>query len=332
MLSAALSDLQTRDDSCFLCGAHSTAITQEHVFPKWLQRRYDLWNQRIGLLNDTKIQYRNLRIPCCSTCNTGALSRLEASVASAVDSGYDAVAALDERELYLWSAKIFYGILRNELNLLSDRSRPAEGSIVSEVLLRSLSNLHLFLQGIRGAHTFSGAPPYSVLVCNVYDLGRFQNYCFRDSLAYMTLAIRMGEVAVVVAFEDAGLSAASYGRYVAEVAGRKLHPIQFDELYARVTYQVSLLEGTVKYVTSRAADEMSGAQTTVFGSPYVRERSQEEFSRVLRVHVSPWLSHKGADSDSFVPPNLVPTWMTNDAGELLLQPLSSWAVDHRLDA
>jgi hypothetical protein len=140
----------------------------------------------------------------------------------------------------------------------------------------------------------------------------------------MTLAIRMGEVGVIVAFEDAILNAKSYGRYITEVDGRKLHPLQFDELYAKVTYQVSLIDNDIHYVTSEINGSSSPQQTEVVGNPYLREWSQEEFSRVLRTHVSQWFKSDVEDAGWFVPPNLVPTWMTDDAGHLLLLPLSSW--------
>jgi len=142
----------------------------------------------------------------------------------------------------------------------------------------------------------------------------------------------MGEVGVIVTFEDAALTTKTYGRYVAKVNGQKLHPFQFDELYARVTYQVSLIEGGVKYLTSKVTGSHNPPLTEVFASGQLREGSQENFSEVLRAHVSGWLKSNNKDSDWFVPPNLVPTWMTDDAGELLLLPLSGWERRSELDA
>ena len=48
---------------CFLCGKDS-ADSLEHVFPAWLQRRFQLWDQQLNLLNGTPIPYRNLTVPC----------------------------------------------------------------------------------------------------------------------------------------------------------------------------------------------------------------------------------------------------------------------------
>ncbi|HTN65364.1 MAG TPA: hypothetical protein VL051_04160 [Burkholderiaceae bacterium] len=124
----------------------------------------------------------------------------------------------------------------------------------------------------------------------------------------------------------------SLGRYVAKVDGQKLHPFQFEELYARVTYQVSLIEGGVKYFTSKVTGSSHPPQTEVFAGGYLREWTQEDFSEVLRAHVSRWLKSKDKDSDWFVSPNLVPTWMADDAGAPLLLPLSSWEIRSELDA
>jgi len=47
MAEQSFIEQSTSDDVCFLCGASGQDVTLEHVFPKWLQRRFDLWTQRI---------------------------------------------------------------------------------------------------------------------------------------------------------------------------------------------------------------------------------------------------------------------------------------------
>jgi hypothetical protein len=315
----------TSDDVCFLCGASGQDVTLEHVFPKWLQRRFNLWTQRVGLLNDSLIQYRQLTIPACARCNNVDLSRLESAVAKAVDGGYATASSLDPYLWYLWAGKLFYGVLRRELNLFRNRAKPEEGSIVSDSLLKSFSNLYLFLQGIRKKHEFTSEPPYSVLVCNLHDLGHLRNYGFRDNMIHMTVSVRMGDIALLVSLEDGGLTTESYGRFVGEVAGRKLHPIQFDELTAKVAYQVALLNGGVTYISSKVIDASEPMKTFVHRGGYLHEWSQEEFSHVLRAHVAGWLSEKEANETQwFVPPNSVPTWMTRPDGQLRLVALETW--------
>lgn len=324
MAEREFSDLEIGDDFCFLCGSRSDQLTQEHVFPKWLQHRYNLWNQKLGLLNETEIPYKNLLVPCCATCNQEALSKLELAVSTATRSGFESTSCLDPRLLYLWAGKLYFGVLRKEITLARNRSRPNDGAILSPEALRAFSELHLFLQGIRDRHDFPGKPPYSVLVCNLHDVGPPRNFCFRDSLFHMTLAVRLGEVGIIVALEDDGLTLDSYGRYVKEVGGRKLHPVQFDELYAKVLYQVSLIEGGVTYITSKHESETKPIRTYVVANGILRERSQKDYSKVLRPMVADWLRANPDEVQWFVPPNLVPTWMTDNTGAPLIRPLSEW--------
>ncbi|MFW9880988.1 MAG: hypothetical protein ACFFG0_48620 [Candidatus Thorarchaeota archaeon] len=45
-------------DRCFLCGRRlGDADSREHIFPRWLLRRFNLWDSELVLLNRTKIKY-----------------------------------------------------------------------------------------------------------------------------------------------------------------------------------------------------------------------------------------------------------------------------------
>lgn len=72
--------------TCFLCGCRLTRHSRrdEHVFPKWLQKQYVLWNKTLVLLNGTTIPYRKLTVPCCKNCNSKHLEPFEKIMARAV--------------------------------------------------------------------------------------------------------------------------------------------------------------------------------------------------------------------------------------------------------
>lgn len=101
---------------CFLCANHfdEAHLTAEHIIPQWAQRRFDLWNQQLILLNGTSFPYRQMTVPCCAECNKYRLQPIETSVSSAVSRGADAVRAVGRNTLFLWLGKIFYGILYRE--------------------------------------------------------------------------------------------------------------------------------------------------------------------------------------------------------------------------
>jgi hypothetical protein len=318
-------ELKFDNNTCFLCGCSDEDMTPEHLFPKWLQNKYNLWDQQITLLNGTNLPYRNMTVPCCKSCNNTHLAKLESEIRFTVESGYDASNKLDSFSWYLWAGKVLYGILRKEISLLADRADPSKGNIISEEVIKSFSNLHMFLQGIRNKHIFVDEVPYTVLICNLHDCGDQYNYDFKDDLVNFTLSLRMGEVGVIVSFQDAGLIRDTFARYVDEVDARKLHPLQFDELYAKINYQVSLMEYTPSFLTSSDINGEKVAETRIIkNSGYVKEWSQEYFSKVLYFHVAKWLDKDTKPDDLFVPPNLLQTWMTTPENKLLLLEKENW--------
>ena len=317
------------DDACFLCGTSILGDkTREHVFPRWLQNRHGLWDQEITLLNGTSIRYAQLTIPCCASCNNVHLSVMENRVRTAVEGGYVNAASLSPLTMYQWMAKIFYGILRKELTLSLDRRDADAGTIVPEELLQNFSTLHLFLQSIRQPFLFPDGQPFSVLTVNLHYFDGQDDFHFGDNLNLMTAALRTKDVGFIVAFQDAGILDQSYGRYVRDLAGRKVTPIQFAELFAKSVYQVSLFTRTPKFVT--ATDDNPSVPTKVYmlpigglsSKPVVERWVQSDYFEVLSAimrRTDPTLDQAGW----FSPPNHVITWMTDESGTLKL-----WECTH----
>ena len=143
--------LRSGREFCFLCGLCLTPELEspEHIIPKWIQERYDLWDQRLTLLNRTTIPYRQLTIPCCSPCNTEHLSKIETQVRRACAAGRDAVLSLPPLTLFLWAGKILYGIVYREHLVPSDRQAAEEGPLVPTEFLEEFRLHHRFLQAAR---------------------------------------------------------------------------------------------------------------------------------------------------------------------------------------
>ena len=89
------------NDRCFLCGELLTDDnrSKEHVYPKWLQNKFNLWNASLILLNNTPIRYKDLTIPCCKRCNGIMSNKIEKPVQHLVDGGYDAFVKVLRKEL-----------------------------------------------------------------------------------------------------------------------------------------------------------------------------------------------------------------------------------------
>jgi hypothetical protein len=219
------------------------------VFPKWLQNRFDLWDQRLDLINRTSIPYRQLTIPCCGTCNNVHLAKIENIMGAAVASGPSAVAKLPPSTVYMWLSKIFYGILYRESLLRADRTG-GKRPIVPKGVLQELRLHHDFMQGIRRSLEFPLSVPGSVFIFGMAQPNPIElQFDFLDNHANLSIALRMGSVGIVCCLQDGGLTKRFHDHLKRPYYRKnRLHPMQFREATAEVFYKSMLLESQSLYV------------------------------------------------------------------------------------
>lgn len=300
------------ETKCFLCGKNLNADNSsvEHVFPKWIQAKFNLWDKRLTLQNGTAIPYRKLTIPCCKSCNSEHLSNLEEEVASKFKEGYEGFKELDEHKLFLWLSKIFYGILFKEL-LLPANVRDYNGKRMhTQEQMEQYNIVHMLLQGTRVPMTFSELNPWSIFVFNSQTSGDNDlNFDFRDNLFGLTLGIRIGEISIIAVLQDNGAQAEIFKTDIETLKQLKLHPRQFEEIFSKVTYK----QLTLKYVPKFLIEQCGNYNVNIRamrlggGSPVIyNEWSNEEFSHILAFHT-------GVPQDKlFVEPDGVMTYLYNE--------------------
>lgn len=240
---------QFAENICFLCGAKVVAgeDTVEHVIPKWVQGRFDLWNVSIHLLNGTLIRYRDLVIPCCPKCNNEHLARVEQQVSQCMLAGPQAVRAMDRIVLMQWLLKIFFGFLYREIFLPRNRAKPGEGTIVTAEDMEQFQLLHYMLQSVRVPMRFSAFGsdiPASIFVFEVKEPEQFK-FDYKDDIIHRCMCFRIGRVGILVAF-DMGAQTVEGAEFFPKYYERVLHPVQFDELAANLFAKACKFEITPK--------------------------------------------------------------------------------------
>lgn len=309
--------------TCFLCGCRLGIKNRadEHVIPKWIQRKYKLGNQQLHLLNGTTIPYRQLTIPCCFTCNNKYLQPIETRMSLAVAKGVAAVRAIDQHELFLWLGKMFYGLLYRELFLPWDRARNTNAKITSKVLLKQYEMHHLFLQSVRVPMIFMDFSPASILIVNTQEPDDVQQgWDYFDELNTMCIACRMGTVGIVAVLKDGGAQKPLFPGM--KLQRRRLHPIQFREVIAQVTYRAMLFNRTPKYLI-KDGDPKTVIQMPLgglSGKPLYEEWNQNHYAQTLSQITGIPIEHL------FRPPDRVMTWLWNSDGTIKSMPLKNSPV------
>jgi hypothetical protein len=243
-------------DHCFLCAVLLDAEnrTDEHVFARWLQRDFDLWNQTIRLLNASSIPYRSLTIPCCRDCNVFWLSKIENVVAAAFRAGATAVEELDPIVLSLWMAKIYYGLHFKELALPMDLRNQEVGTIVHRDQLSRMTELHQILQAARGRVRLSRAPASIIVLCAQVPAEARDQFDYRDARSAPFLAIRVGQTVVLGCLLDWGAMSALDDEVLRVAQSLELHPVQFIEVAAYASYLACRYTERFGYLTELCGD------------------------------------------------------------------------------
>jgi len=239
------------ENSCFFCGRELTPNnnSEEHVIPKWIQKKFNLWNEKMVLLNGTSIPYKSLKVPCCKECNGEFLSSVEKQVAAAIRSGVDAVRNLNKEVLFIWLGKMFLGLHYKELSLPIDRTNPQSEMISSPEILERMKLHRLFLQSVRGEVVCNDFVPYSILVfeCKAPDNPR-GGWDFVDNWFGPFISVRIGNIGIISVLQDCQTLEQAWNENMSMYYDKILHPIQFGELESRAFYQATRFNRTPKYI------------------------------------------------------------------------------------
>jgi len=222
----------------FLCGemVNEANRTKEHVFPAWMQTDFGLWDQSLTLLNGSIIPYRQVTVTCCFNCNNKYLRPLEDKVSVAFREGADSVRSLNPEVLFLWLAKIYYGLLFRELTLRLDRSNPDnESMITNPEMLRGFGVHHVLMRRVLGKVSWNLFPASIFVFDALTSEASAANFDYFDAIDQPFLTLRCGSSYVVTFLQDFG-AAHDFGvdgfEQVQTAYELVLHPLQCIELDA----------------------------------------------------------------------------------------------------
>jgi len=283
---------------CFLCGNplnrirdHTHQDTNEDVFPRWLQRRYDLADLYFPLSDGRKIKYSEALIPACRKCNNVYMSGIEARIAQAVAKGFESFNNLPKSVVFLWCAKIYYGITHFEVQPRDGTTKFPERPSLPPYFLHDIRWLLHLLQGFRKRVLVNGhrSLPFSLLRFPL-KTGKDESFYFqcRQPAFFPAIALQMGRVGIISVFDDFGRMESAYEHNFAEILnGRELNPVQFWELAGYLLFVASLYPLHTHFI--RIEDELDMQLIYApFPEPRLAAFSEREAAEWSREFAAPW--------------------------------------------
>ncbi|MFA9375577.1 MAG: hypothetical protein ACERKZ_02370 [Lachnotalea sp.] len=296
-------------DKCFLCGTPLNVgnYTQEHIYPKWLQRQFDLWNKDLILLNGSKIKYKSLKIPCCNKCNKILSKEIEKPIKEAVKRGYDEFKNLDNDIIFKWLNKLSYAMLFKELSLRIDVSN----NIYTPEMLKEHKMQFTFLKSTISKAEYINKP-YSVLIFKIKQNEQFP-YWASDNTFNKTFFMILNDIGIIAHLMDNGSQKDFFMEHkdMSELLTKELHRIQFYELCAKFSYKAELFYRNPAYIITMDKDEKninSIISHNISGYMY-DDWIQETYAKYLAHFLKPW----GIKfSDIYVDDEHVMSWLRNE--------------------
>ncbi|WAC11243.1 hypothetical protein [Dyadobacter pollutisoli] len=228
-------------DVCFLCGRdlNDDNSTREHIFPQWVLNKFQLWDKKVKLLNGVMYEYKRSVIPCCNVCNNEHLSKLEAIIRNGVEGGYeyfrDNVSSI---RIYQWAQLIFYKWLYKETFFREDIKNPESVRIVKENNFNLMALNHLLLRSIDKEIHFENFFPGSVFICHLKTSDvPSKNFDYFDAVPEQCVAIRLGEIGIVVLLADSDLQRNIFEDLTHTATTKHLAPIQFKNFFIECMYR-----------------------------------------------------------------------------------------------
>lgn len=268
LTTAALKAENIGARKCFLCGKEPSSGVGEHVIPKWLQRRHDLSNEQLTLLNGTRFFYRGLTIPACTLCNNSVLKSTEDFVSRMVPKDIERWTPEHSFEVGRWMSKIFLGILIKESALPLNQRQPDQGNIVPLDYIDELFLMHLLVQSWRKKIIFNclhTIHPFTLYVYQIDEDPEYGDFDISTNVLGQSICVRFGGLGFAFV-ADGGLQHHSGDLGPFDLAFKKLHPIQFSEVAARIHYKAALRDATHSYIQHENPESFTFTQISV--SPY----------------------------------------------------------------
>lgn len=226
-------------DRCVMCREvlDDTTKTVEHIFPQWLQNKFDLWNKKITLPNNSKTPYRQFTVPCCKECNNGAMSAWEKIVQTATEKGYDEFIKLDEEIVVWWLLKIYYSKIVKELTFKDNIKNPQSAMMMSEKQLFEYRSIYFYMCELLKGTKFKNPKPYELYIFRTLGNNDFD---YLDDISRHIVYMQINDILIICSFDSFDIFSIQYKNEFEKLSKmEEVHPIQAIELFVKMVYYKS---------------------------------------------------------------------------------------------
>ena len=248
---------------CFICGISNSAtdFNKEHIFPRWILKKYNLWDKTTVNPAGYSRRYDQYVLPCCTRCNSLMGESYEKYIQTALEQPTYIIGqrfAYDlefQRKLFGWLACIFLKNHIKDLYFKTDIKDAAATTMLGDMYdWYELHHIHclsrLFIDGMAIHPEALG----TVLICDILP-GFFEdNFYYADTYSQRSLFLVLGTTAIIAVLNDSTAAHVATRGLFRDAQG-PLHALQAATIFAHYSTVNEFLEERPRYYSATNSEE-----------------------------------------------------------------------------
>ena len=196
-------------DACFVCGAspRDKPFNDEHIIPRWILRRFGLFDKEITLPSGERRHYRGYRVPCCIDCNSLLGDTVETPVSQLLDGDFaDVARRLDEpalRLLFTWVSLLFFKVHLKDRSVRLHKDPRLGLEVIGDAY--DWGDMHHLHAVARAPYTKASLLSEAIGSLQAFEMtGELTNdgWDYLDFTFDQTVIVRVGRIGIVATLND----------------------------------------------------------------------------------------------------------------------------------
>ncbi len=191
-------------ERCFVCGVEKSAaaFNDEHVVPKWVLKRFNLYDQVLTLPNGATVRYDRYKVPCCAACNSFLGECVEVPMSKITAGGVSTISTHIREHgpvlISTWLSLLYFKLHYRDIAIRYNRDLRKGASAIGD--LHEWENIHHVYSLAVASHTGVTVHPEVIGTLVVLQMAPPQVFTAAFDLTDMTpglsIMIRLGDAAI----------------------------------------------------------------------------------------------------------------------------------------
>lgn len=220
---------------CFICGADKTKkkFNDEHIIPKWILKRFGLFNHTISLPNNVEFKYSRYLLKCCSECNSFLGKNIEDIISSGLGDNYEKASIFFEENkklIFIWLCLLITKTHLKDRSFKYDLRKDIKIGDMYE--WEALHHIHCVARSLYTGCKLKESVIGTIILLPCHEYIQTESFDYMDRFYEGIVLVRLGPYFILAVLNDLGIVYKLLKPRLDRITG-SLQLIQIREIFAR---------------------------------------------------------------------------------------------------